>query len=511
MNMYKLMIAGIAIFNGGFCITGALSPGISDKSVQLAFSSGDPVTLQNHALGFLIENSGTLKNFFKEEWLEQSFEIDVPFSSQAFSHVHNILRDMPQPDTLKREELVEAFTCADFFEAPKAIERIKGQIFYLYKRSSNQGDFLQALPKKLSHEIRYIIGWQKATCTNTLTGHIGPIASVAFSPDGKFLATGSDDNTVKIWDLETGVCTRTLTSHASSITSLAFSPDGKFLATGSYGSTVRIWDPETGVCTRTLTGHTNSIYSVAFSPDGKFLATGSFDKTVKIWDPKTGVCTNTLTGHTKWIDVVAFSPDGTMLATGSGDSTVKIWYPKTGVCLNTLTGDACSITSLAFSPDGKFLATGSYGSTVRIWDPETGVCTRTLTGHIGPIFSVAFFPDGMLATGSRDGTVKIWDPKAGACLNTLTGHAGSIESLAFSPGGTMFATGLSNKTVKIWMPKISVPTISVPETPWYKRRTVWLGATLLGAAAATAYSYRTALSSFWKHIPSFFKIRSYAR
>ncbi|KAJ4375750.1 hypothetical protein N0V85_009017, partial [Neurospora sp. IMI 360204] len=165
---------------------------------------------------------------------------------------------------------------------------------------------------------------------------------------------------------------QTLQGHSSDVGSVAFSPDGQRLASGSVDETIKIWDPASGSCLQTLEGHSGSVSSVAFSPDGQRLASGSYDDTIKIWDPASGSCLQTLEGHSHCVDSVAFSPDGQRLASGSRDSTIKIWDPASGSCLQTLEGHSYSVDSVAFSPDGQRLASGSSDETIKIWDPASG-------------------------------------------------------------------------------------------------------------------------------------------
>jgi dipeptidyl aminopeptidase/acylaminoacyl peptidase len=234
--------------------------------------------------------------------------------------------------------------------------------------------------------------------------------SVAFSPDGTTLASGSEDNTAKIWNLETGKEITTLKGHSHYVNSVAFSPDGKLLATGSADSTAKVWTIATGEA-RTLKEHSGVVSSVAFSPDGQKLATASADKTVKIWDLSTGKVIRTLNGHSEWVRSVAFSPDGQRLATGSDDATAKVWDWENGRALVTLEGHSeYGVGSVAFSPDGKRLATGSQDWTVKIWDIAPGESMLTLEGHNYAVSNVVFSPDGKrLATGSEDATAKIWE------------------------------------------------------------------------------------------------------
>jgi len=283
----------------------------------------------------------------------------------------------------------------------------------------------------------------------TLEGHRNFVASVAFSFDGKKLATGSEDNTVKIWDLENGKLDATLKGHGASVVSVAFSPDGQRLATGSQDNTAKIWDLQTGK-TRTLEGHNDFVTSVAFSPDGQRLATGSQDNTAKIWDLKTGT-NRTFEGHSDFVSSVAFSPDGKKLATGSHDKTVKIWNLENGKSEHTLEGHSSWVSSVAFSPDGKKLATVSYDNTAKIWNPEAENVTMLLTGHSGPIRSVAFSPDGKtLATGAQDNTAKIWNLTADEEAIVFKKHSDIVSSVAFSPDGTRLATGSYDQTIKVF-------------------------------------------------------------
>ncbi len=285
------------------------------------------------------------------------------------------------------------------------------------------------------------------------TGHREAVHAVAFSPDGRTLASGSQDSTVKLWDIQQRKCLQTFLGHSHGVWSIAFSPDGQMLASGGQDNTVMLWDINSGNCIKTLQGHSDWIESVAWSPDGITLASGSEDHTVRLWDVPRGQCRHILQGHKSEIWSVAFSADGSMLVSGSADQTVKFWDTSDGLCRQTLQGYMNPVSAIAFSPDGKTLVSGSHNQNLRWWDVSTGSCLKTLQSHQGWIWSIAFSPDGkQVASGSMDRTIKLWDAHHYNCLQIYIGHTHPVTSVAFSPDGTMLASGSMNCTVKLWNP-----------------------------------------------------------
>ena len=258
------------------------------------------------------------------------------------------------------------------------------------------------------------------------------VNAVSYSPDCKYIASGSYDKTIKIWDAATGMCLRTLEGHSESIRSVSYSPDGKHLASGSYDKTIKIWDAATGKCLRTLEGHSGDIDSVCYSPDGKYIAGGSWGETIKIWEAATGECLRTLEGHSGDIDSVCYSPDGKYLASGGGwnDKTVKIWNAASGECIRTLEGHTDNVISVRYSPDGRYIASTSRDKTLKIWDAENGSCVFSLTDNHDWILDLRYSPDGKyLAGGMHYGSIKIWDAATGTLLRIIEGHSPLLTSV----------------------------------------------------------------------------------
>jgi serine/threonine protein kinase/dipeptidyl aminopeptidase/acylaminoacyl peptidase len=320
-----------------------------------------------------------------------------------------------------------------------------------------------AVLKELGRDDRFAArlaaAWADQPLGEPLRGHEDWVTSVAFSPDGTTLASGSYDNTIRRWDAATGKpLGEPLRGHEDWVTSVAFSPDGTTLASGSDDKTIRLWDAASGKpLGEPLRGHEGDVASVAFSPDGTTLASGSEDMTIRLWDAATGKpLGEPLRGHEWWVSSVAFSPDGTTLASGSYDNTIRRWDAATGKPLGEpLRGHEDRVTSVAFSPDGKTLASGSDDTTIRLWDAATGKpLGEPLRGHEDWVTSVAFSPDGKtLASGSDDTTIRLWDAATGKPLGEpLRGHEDWVTSVAFSPDGTTLASGGYDydATIRLW-------------------------------------------------------------
>ena len=313
----------------------------------------------------------------------------------------------------------------------------------------------------------------------TLTGHThrNSVHSVSFSPDGQTIASPSGTE-VQLWDAYTGILSRKF-SHADKfsgnpatrlfldVRSVSFSPDGQTIATGSDDDTVRLWDVNTGLHIRSLREHPSGVNSVSFSPDGKIIATGSDigasrgpgadDPNVRLWDAHTGTLLRKLS-HVANVNSVSFSPDGQTIASGGrgnpfapteDDYIVRLWDTNTGTLLHALKGHTRNVTSVAFSPDGKTIASGSWDRTLRLWDANAGTHLRTLE-HANSVYSVAFSPDRQTLAMGSGSTVYLYDANTYTRLRTLSGHKWSVNSVAFSPDGSTLASGSSDGTVLLW-------------------------------------------------------------
>lgn len=326
--------------------------------------------------------------------------------------------------------------------------------------------------------------WDVATaaCLKTWTGHDRWIKTVACSADGAWIASGDFNGVIKVWQAATGICCHTWQAHQSTVTAVAFCPvdaaagrSANLLASSSYDQTVRFWDIDRGIGLKTWQAHSNRIWCIAFSPDGQFLASGGEDHATRLWDVQTGYACKTWKGHTNGILALALL-DQTILATGHEDQTVKLWQPQTGEVRQILRGHTNRVWSVAFAPAGEnqaaseMLASGSADRTLKLWDLQTGQCLRTLQGHQGWVWSVAFSAAGdRLASASYDQTIRLWEPRSGECLQTLSGHTAPVVSVAFSPDGQWLASSSFDTLIKLW----HLPTGDCVQTFQGHQHSVW--------------------------------------
>ena len=349
----------------------------------------------------------------------------------------------------------------------------------------------------ISSTIRF---WdtQNGKCVKVLQCDDDIVTSIAFSPDGNTLVSGSSDQKIIFWDVTSGNRLRTLGGYINHIYTLTWKPnkkDGKqqLIASSGTSSSIRIWDANKGCLETTIQGHQSWIPMIAWSPDGNILASASFDRTIRLWNPDNGQCLQVLEGHGDIVYAVDWNPNGKVLATASGDLTIKLWNLHSGQSFSTLKGHEYWVCKVAWHPHGQLLASGGFDSTVRLWDTNSGECVKvfrveqtlfcfvdwspdantlvfpgneytiqlwdisndkrlkTLKGHTEPITWVTFNYNGnLLVSGSTDKTARIWDVETGQCLQVLTGHTAPVYPTVFSNDGLILATGGEDGLIYLW-------------------------------------------------------------
>lgn len=388
---------------------------------------------------------------------ETQRQANLANARQLTSDAQAVLAEKPEQALLL---LFEAQGLTQTLEAERAIGQVPYRYFPMKATLEGHNDWVNSVAwspdgKQLASASgdQAIIIWDVATDQPVLTleGHTNGIYLVAWSPDGKQLASASADQTIIIWDAATGRQVDVLRGHSDEVISVAWNPDGRQLASVSSDQTVIIWDVVTGKLKTRLRGHTRTVASVAWSPDGQRLASAAEDHTVIIWNVAARRPAMTLRDHTDIVYNVAWSPDGQQLASVSADQTIIVWDAQTGQPQRVLRGHSSWVFCLGWSPDGRQLASGSQDQTVIIWDTATGQAAATLHGHTDRVKSVAWSPDGrQLASASLDQTIIIWDVTSGPISFILQGHTGRVFDVAWSPNGRQLASTSDDTSVIIW-------------------------------------------------------------
>ena len=383
--------------------------------------------------------------------LVATFAVGMTILASRLAAERNLAREQRTASNIERGRML-----AMTGNAPAAEELIWAE--FLEAAGTVEGDLSQAFSHDPVLRHAYWALWElyaRQPCLTTIPAHTGSAACVAFSPNGRSLASTGMDGNIKLWAVPSGDALATLSGHDGHVSTVCFSPDGRSLASGGRDTTIKLWDLDQRRCVATLVGHTAAVREVAYSPDGRSLASAGSDTTVRIWDVASGTCSQTLTEHSSTVRHACFSADGRWLATYGTDKTV-LWDWPALKPITTLEapgfypGGFSYGSGLRFGPNSRRLAT-ALGRQIQLWELPSGRQIDQLRGHTSDVHALAFNPDGgMLASGSRDKTIGLWDVDAAKRLRAYSGHTALVQSVTFDPSGRMLASSSSDGTIKLW-------------------------------------------------------------
>lgn len=345
------------------------------------------------------------------------------------------------------------------WELDAELEALKNQTFTSSNSPTNKSNFTTDLPPQInqtsaSETETAVIPIETKTwkCLKILKGHTASVNTIAISPDGETIVSGSDDKTISLWNLNTGKQIFTFFGQERQVYAAAISPDSNMLVTGGLDHKITSWQLNTKTFLRPLLSpnssysHLGFISSITFSPNRKILASASGDKTIRLWGGYTGDLKRTLNGHSDSVLSIAITPNGELIASGSADKTIRVWSLNRFEQPRILTGHSGWVTAIAITPDGKIIVSGSRDGTIKLWDIHSGELLRTINGESDQILSIAITPDGQTIASGSSNLVKIWHLYTGKLLDTLSGQ----NPVAFSPDGQKLVTGSKGGLMKIW-------------------------------------------------------------
>ena len=306
----------------------------------------------------------------------------------------------------------------------------------------------------------------------TLEGHEEDVMSVSITPDGTRAISISEDETLKVWDMENGECLRTIQTCRGEDDSVSITADGKIAIYGSSDGTLQVWELDSGACLGIMEGHNNEVSGVSIAADGKKAISGSWDGTLRVWEVGSGACLKILKAYGYGVSSVGITPNGKMAVSGSEsesmqgfDHALQVWDLESGKCLRTIKGQTSRISSVTITADGKKAVSGDWHGTIRVWDLENGKCLGTFM-HGRGVDSVCVTADGKLAiSGGSDRTLRLWNLDSGECLRIFKGHSDRVRSVSITADGREAVSGSEDRTLQVWNLE-NGQCLRTPEAHW---------------------------------------------
>jgi WD40 repeat protein len=426
--------------------------------------------------------------------LERSTAVHRDPANEGRRFIPLLLEDCPLPDTLRRYKYLDLREESDaaFAEVVAACRPEPASAPAARQTEVQKTPAVEKRkPVKPPEETKPL-----AVLERSLTGHkhVQTVNSVRVGPDGTWVASGADDETIKTWDTETGECRRTFEGHKGRVYSIAITPDGKRILSCSSDRSVRVWDASSGKQLAKLDGHTGEVWSVVALRDNARALSGGWDGTLRLWDLASRSCLKTIecgSDNSDQIFSSAVNREGNQALSGHRNGRIRLWNLESGACLARLNGHSQMVMSVQITPDGRFAISGSNDRTVKVWDLGAGNCVGTLEGHQKGIDSVAVSPDGtlMASTGFTDHTVRLWDWKSGVCLQVIDSEGGtSPYSATFSADGSRLVVGTAGASIYLYRLTAARPSMSAQATRCYvNAKVVLLGE---GAVGKTSLAHR---------------------
>lgn len=342
------------------------------------------------------------------------------------------------------EQARQAAGLGDYEEALERIREARGLPGYEVGREALD---LWAMAGRHCRRKYFLDAWP----VQSFDGHSKDVHAGVLSVDGRIVVSASWDNTVRVWEADTGQCLWNLEGHSDSVRSVSLDASGTRALSASWDKTLRLWDIENGTCLRVFEGHGNCVTSAHMSPDGRRALSGSWDQRLRLWDLESGTCVQSFGGHQSHINSVFLSSHGIWALSGSEDKSARLWDLDSGECLRVFEGHTDWVMSVVLSADNRLALTGAKDWTLRLWDVASGKCNRIFKGHEAPVTSVCLSSDGRWAlSGSKDRTVRLWELEGGSCVHVFKGHAGGVSSVFLSRDCRWMLSGSEDWCLRLW-------------------------------------------------------------